>query len=247
MHETFSALKKDFESLQDTIVIDLEGGGSRTGLNAIRNNEAEIGLSSFGFNLDSLLGVEHGVIEKVVAYDGIVLINNGLNPIKQLSNDQVNAIYTGSITDWNLIGGNPGMIKPIVRDSNSGTQRFFTEYFNIDTVADSAEIADRNVDIVAKVIENKNAIGFIGFAYFSMGVNDILIPAINPTDSLETYILPSSKTINQNTYPLKRPLRIYHTKNSSPQLSVFLNYLNTSRAASIVESFGLMVQSGKGG
>ncbi|MEQ9288322.1 MAG: substrate-binding domain-containing protein [Cyclobacteriaceae bacterium] len=240
MNEVFAALKKDFEEMQDSVKVSLEGGGSKTGLLAIANSETDIGLSSFGFDLDSVLGAGHGVEEQVVAFDGIVLINNEQNKIRQLTNEQINGIYSGKIADWSQLGEAEGPILPIVRDQNSGTQKLFTEYFGITHLATKAVIAKENVEIVSKVIENKNAIGFIGFAYFSIGVNDILIPSQSESDSTVNYVLPSSATITNNIYPLKRPLRIYFRNNENPGQSAFLEYLNSGRGKNVIASFDLL-------
>ena len=79
MFETFYALKTDFEKIQDSVYISIEGGGSRTGLFAIRDKTADLGLSSFAFDLSQVLDPRHDVKERVVAYDGIVVIRNQNN------------------------------------------------------------------------------------------------------------------------------------------------------------------------
>lgn len=240
MNEVFAALIKDFEEIQDSVKVSLDGGGSRTGLLAIANKETDIGLSSFGFDLDSILGEGHGVKEQVVAFDGIVLVNNQENPVRQLTNEQISGIYSGRITDWSQLSEKEGPILPIVRDQNSGTQKMFTEYFGISHLATKAVVARENVEIVSKVIENQNAIGFIGFAYFSIGVNDILIPSQLGSDSTTNYVLPSSTTITNNIYPLKRPLRIYYRDSENPGQGAFLAYLNSGRGKDVIASFDLL-------
>ncbi len=222
--------------------IALEGGGSQKGLDAIRNNHADIGLSSFGFNLDSLMGNDHEVIEEIMAYDGIVLINNEHNPVRKLTNQQVAEIYTGEISDWSQLGGKQGTIEPIARDENSGTQKLFTTYFGIDKLSEVTLIAHENVEIVSQVIQNPNAIGFVGFAYFSIGVNDILIPAKNGVDTTD-YVLPTHHTITRNIYPLRRSLRMYYKqKTENPGMNAFLTYLKTKRAISVIESFEVLTE-----
>ena len=64
MHAVFLDLKKDFEKTHANIHVTIEGGGSRTGLDAIKDHQADIGLSSFEFNLDRELGANHSVKEK---------------------------------------------------------------------------------------------------------------------------------------------------------------------------------------
>ena len=138
MHETFLALKSDFEKMQDSISVELEGGGRRTGMIGEKEGNADIGLSSYAFELDSILGVNHGIEARVVAFDGIVLISNEQNPIEQLTREQIAGIFNGAFSDWAELGGSAGEIVPVIRDENSGTQRFFTNYFGIEELGGNA-------------------------------------------------------------------------------------------------------------
>ncbi len=238
MHETFNALKSDFEKMQDTLTIVLEGGGSRTGMMGVFENEAHIGLSSFPFNLDSILGDGHNIQEQVVAYDGIVLISHEDNPVQQLTNEQVSGIFSGAITDWSELGGESGRIVPIIRDQNSGTQQFFINFFKIDSPANSAIVALENGEIVNTVSENMAGIGFIGFAYFTQRVHNMLLPS--PIAGDTPFVAPSFKNLLAGSYPLKRSLRIYYKDTSDPAVKAFLSYLKTTRARYVIESNGLV-------
>ena len=240
MHEVFSELVSDFEKLQDTITVVLEGGGSRTGLLAIKEGTADIGLSSFPFDLDSILGDGHAAGQRVVAHDAIVVINHQDNPVNQLTNDQISGIYSGLITDWSEIGGEPGEILPVVRDHNSGTQKFFTEHFQISNVASAAVIAHENHEIVDSVVNNKHGIGFIGYAYFTVMVKNVeLQSAIGKYDK-PIFVAPEPQYLNDGAYPLKRSLRVYFDRQYDSRVMAFLNYLDSKRAHEIIESFGLI-------
>ena len=240
MHEVFSTLASDFQKIQDTLKINIEGGGSRTGLMAIKNSTADIGLSSFPFDLDSVLGENHTVGQRIVAYDGIVVINHLENPIIKLSDTQVSSIFSGLIKDWSEIGGEPGQIMPIIRDSNSGTQRFFAEHFKIFEVAPTAVVAGENHEIVDSVISNKNSIGYIGYAYYTAMVRNLELPSSITSDSA-TFVAPEPRFISNGSYPLKRSLRIYYNSGYDPRVVAFLKYLDSNRAREIFESYGLIV------
>lgn len=239
LHQAFSSLSSDFERLQDTLKVQLEGGGSRTGLMAIKEKTADIGLSSFPFKLDSILGYNHSVQEKIVGYDVIVIINHMDNPVLRLSDRQISNIYSGIITDWSEVGGNPGTIMPVVRDSNSGTQRFFTEHFKVFELAPSAVVARENREIVDSVISNRNGIGFIGYSYYTTLVKNVMIPSLVSRDSVN-FIPPNPEYIDNGEYPLKRSLRIYFDREHDARVDAFLKYLKTTRAKQILESYGLI-------
>lgn len=238
MHETFEALKRDFESLQDSIAISLNGGGSRTGLMAIKSGQADIGLSSYQFDIDSILGSGHGVTEHVVAYDGIVLVNNKKNPVNELTDEQIAGIYSGRYTDWSQLGGQPGKILPVIRDENSGTQKFFAEHFNVENITPNAVTAEENHEIVSRVFEDEHGIGFIGYAYVTLNVKDISIPAVNDEDTF--FVYPSQRSIQDGAYPLKRALMMYYDNVPNEAVRSFLNYLSSSRGQQVLEKNGLI-------
>ncbi|MFY0601821.1 MAG: substrate-binding domain-containing protein [Cyclobacteriaceae bacterium] len=241
MHRAFWMLKSEFEQKQDSVKIILEGGGSRTGLMAIKDGSADVGLSSYRFNLDSTLGNGHGVTERVVAYDGIILISNKRNPIQQLNNEQINMIFSGSISDWSQLGGLPGQILPIVRDENSGTQKFFQNYFNIENLNPLAEIASDNKSIVSRVNKNQNGIGFIGFGYFTERIQRLEIPTSPGHDT--AFTTPTFENLGQGKYPLRRPLQMYYKDAENPGLQAFLNFLGTREAQLIIKEEGLLPES----
>ena len=238
LHQVFNQLKKDFEKLQDTLAIELEGGGSRTGLSAIIDRTADIGLSSYEFKLDSLLGTDHQISQKIIAYDGIVVINNHLNPIRKLSNDQISAIYSGKITDWSEVGWRKGQIIPVLRDSNSGTQLYFSTYFKIAKASPHAIIAKENSEILDSVVSNDNGIGFVGYSYFTSMVNNIWLESESDNDSV-IFVPPVS--LYSGEYPLKRSLRIYFESEKDDRVVAFLKYLNTESAKAIITQHGLIL------
>ncbi|WP_109832131.1 PstS family phosphate ABC transporter substrate-binding protein [Reichenbachiella versicolor] len=242
MFGSFKALKNDFESIQDSIKLELEGGGSKTALPSVANGLADIGLSSYPFDVNDILGKGHGVDEMIVAYDGIIIINNESNPIDQLTNEQITGIYDGTYTDWGQIGGRPGIIKPIIRDENSGTQKFFREHFRLDTIPDYALVAEKNNEIVAKVNADPNSIGYIGFAYVTLNVKDVKVPSTKSIDD-SMFIYPSTRTISEGHYPLKRSLRIYFKSDKNDYVKAFLSYIRSNRGKDILDEQGLIVAS----
>lgn len=242
MHEPFNAIREDFEMQQDSLTMSLDGGGSRIGLMAIKNEEVDIGLSSYRFDIDSLFGEGHDVAEHLVAFDGIVLINNEQNPINQLTNEEIWGIYSGHYTDWSQLGGKRGKIRPIVRDQNSGTQKFFIEHYGVDSITAHATVAQENEEIVSMVLEDPNGIGFIGYAYVTLNVKDISVPSMK-TRGDTSFVYPSFSSIQQGAYPLKRSLMIYCKQEPSAAVGAFLSYLNSPRGQDVLEKNGLISTS----
>ena len=89
---------------------------------------ADIGMSSRAVKeeeREKFRKAGNELIEHVAAYDMIAVIVNSENPVKNLSLKQIEGIFTGDITDWKEVGGNPGKISVYTRNTSSGTYKTF--------------------------------------------------------------------------------------------------------------------------
>lgn len=60
-----------------------------------------------------------------IGRDALVFLVNRENPVDNLTQSQLQAVYTGEITDWSQIGGDPGPIQAFQRNAQSGSQALF--------------------------------------------------------------------------------------------------------------------------
>jgi len=147
------------------------GGESDIGINGVSTGRFDIGDSS----RDPIKGVDpKGLVFTKVARDGVCVITNSANPISNLSQEEVEGIFTGKIRDWSEVSGSTisGPIDLFDRDGASGTQDAFQHIFLGETLkisqsasAESSNGLERNA-----VKGDKQAIGFVSFAY-TAGVN----------------------------------------------------------------------------
>ena len=128
----------------------------------------------------------------IVAYDGIAVIVNSRNPIKGLTKKQVEQIFTGDVTDWSAVGGQPGKISVYTRNTSSGTYSDFKELaMKKRDYAPSAQKMAGNEQIAAEVGKNANGVGYVGLAYTKAGGIKVM-----PIDGA----LPSVKSVQAKTY-----------------------------------------------
>ena len=109
---------------------DIAAEGSTTGIAAIIDGTAQIGMASRRAKpaeVGAASGKGINMKPTIVAYDGIAVIVNSANPIKGLTKKQVEQIFTGDVTDWSAIGGSPGQISVYTRNTSSGTYSDFKE------------------------------------------------------------------------------------------------------------------------
>jgi len=106
------------------VKISLSGGGSGNGIKAIIDGTAHIGNASrFIKQKEVNMANAKGVypVPFRIAMDSIIPVVNKSNSISDLSLVQLKNIYLGKIRDWKKVGGTPGKIVVISRDSSSGT------------------------------------------------------------------------------------------------------------------------------
>src|SRR6476620_2911209 len=123
-------LAEQFKAQHPGTTFDIAAEGSTTGIAAIIDGTAQIGMSSRRAKSSEVgAGAAKGINMKptVVAYDGIAVIVNANNPVKSLTKKQVEQIFAGDVTDWSAVGGSGGKISIYTRNTSSGTYSDFKE------------------------------------------------------------------------------------------------------------------------
>lgn len=203
-------LAEQFKAQNPGTTFDIAAEGSTTGIAAITDGTAQIGMSSRRAKPAEVAAASSkGVTMKptIVAYDGIAVIVNAANPVKALTKKQVEQIFTGEITDWSAVGGAGGKISIYTRNTSSGTYSDFKELAmkKRDYAGGSQKMAG-NEQIASEVGKNPNGIGYVGLAYSKA-------PGIKPLPI--DGVLPSVQSVQGKTYPYARPT-FYYT-NGEPQ------------------------------
>jgi phosphate transport system substrate-binding protein len=148
-------------------------GTSDAGVNDVATGHVDIGDVS----RDPIFGSDpKGLVWTKIARDGVCMITNDSNPISNLNQQTVQAIFTGNVRDWSEVPGAKisGPIDLVDRVASSGTQDAFQNIFLGPTlkVSQSAEAEESNGLVQNKVKTDKNAIGFVSFA-FTPGVHPV--------------------------------------------------------------------------
>ncbi len=114
-------LAQQFNEAHPDLRVEVQGGGSTAGIQAVQNGIADIGMCSRALKDD-----EAKTLTPVqIAKDGLAIVVNNANPISGLTKEQICKIFAGEIKDWKEIGGKEGPIRVIVREEGSGTREAF--------------------------------------------------------------------------------------------------------------------------
>src|SRR5436305_9401964 len=228
-------LAEHFKAEHPGTTFDIAAEGSTTGIAAIIDGTAGIGMSSRRAKSPPVGAANaqgKNMKPTIVAYDGIAVIVNSANPVKALTRKQVEQIFTGDVTDWSAVGGSGGKISIYTRNTSSGTYSDFKELAmkKRDYAGGSQKMAG-NEQIAAEVGKNPNAVGYVGLAYTKAGGIKVM-----PIDG----VLPSNQTVHAKTYPYARPTIYYTNGEPSGLAKQFLDYTIGSSGQKIVGQVGFV-------
>jgi phosphate transport system substrate-binding protein len=228
-------LAEQFKAQHPGTTFDIAAEGSTTGIAAIIDGTAEIGMASRRAKTSEVgAAAAKGRHMKptIVAFDGIAVIVNSANPIKTLTKKQVEQIFTGDVTDWSAVGGSGGKISIYTRNTSSGTYSEFKELAmkKRDYAGGSQKMAG-NEQIAAEVGKNKNGIGYVGMAYMKAGGVKAL-----PIDGA----VPSVKSVQAHSYPYWRPTFYYTNGDPSGLAKEFLDFTIGPGGQRIVAQVGFV-------
>ena len=228
-------LAESFKAQHSGTTFDIAAEGSTTGIAAIIDGTAEIGMSSRRAK-SSEIGAANAkgknMKPTIVAYDGIAVIVNSANPIKSLTKKQVEQIFAGDVTDWSAVGGSGGKISIYTRNTSSGTYSDFKELAmkKRDYAGGSQKMAG-NEQIAAEVGKNAHGIGYVGMAYTKAGGVKVV--------SIEG-ATPSKESVLGKAYPYARPTFYYTNGEPTGLAKQFVDFTVSDAGQKIVEQVGFV-------
>lgn len=228
-------MAEEYRAQKPGVSFEIAAEGSTTGIAAITDGTAHIGMSSRrAKTTESSAAAAKGVTLKptIVAFDGIAVIVNENNPLDSLTARQIERIFTGDINDWAAVGGNPGRISIYTRNTSSGTYSDFKELaMKRRDYAGSSQKMAGNEQIAAEVAKNPNGIGYVGLAYMNTpGVKVIAIDGHKPT----------KEEVLAKKYPYARPTFFYTNGEPSGEAAEFIEFALSDAGQAIVQSVGFV-------
>jgi phosphate transport system substrate-binding protein len=228
-------LAEQFKAQHPGTTFDIAAEGSTTGIAAIIDGTAQIGMSSRRAKPAEVGAASAKSVHlkpTIVAYDGIAVIVNSANPIKSLTKKQVEQIFTGEVADWSAVGGSGGKISVYTRNTSSGTYSDFKELAmkKRDYAGGSQKMAG-NEQIAAEVGKNPNGVGYVGLAYTKAG--GVKVVAIDG-------VQPSVQTVHAKTYPYARPTFYYTNGEPSGIAKQFVDFTISGAGQKIVSQVGFV-------
>lgn len=135
-----------------------------------------------------------------VALDGLVIIVHADNPLEGLTLSQLQALFTGQISNWAELGGAGERVQPVVREAGAGSRAIFNQrVMATQRVTINAVVQPTSGETMTFVASNREAIGYTMLSAVT-ATNDTV--RILPIDGIR----PTPDSLAAQHYPLMAPL-----------------------------------------
>lgn len=211
------AAKESFESQNPTYQITVQGGGSGTGLSQVSAGAVTIG------NSDVFAEEKEGVdakalVDHKVAVVGMAPVVNKEVGVKNISKEQLIAIFTGKVTNWKEIGGKDEKIAVVNRASGSGTRATFEKWGLEGATAIQSQEQDSSGTVKKIVAQTPGAISYLALSYIDESLQELSLDNIAPT----------AENIATNKWPIWSYEHMYTKGEPDKEVKKFLDYLLTA-------------------
>ena len=200
------------------IKITIAGGGSGVGVKQVGEGLVDIGNT--GRPLKSSEIEQYGLRTFPFAIDGVAVAVNPANPVSDLTNEQIKAIYSGGVTNWKDVGGKDAPITLYTREDGSGTREVFaTVAIKGGDILQTASIVNSNGAMKTAIAQDPNAVGYVGIGHVDKNVKALSVNGIAATQ----------ENASSGKYPVTRDLFMNVRQNVTPLTIDFVDFILTSK------------------
>ena len=209
MEKLANAMNEAFMEKYPNVSATAEFTGSSAGIESLTAGSVDIGDASRALSDDEK---SQGVVENIVAIDGIAVITDTANTVTDIKSEDLAKVYTGEITNWKDLGGPDEQIVVIGREAGSGTRDAFEELMD---VKDSCKYA-QELDVLDDT------------------VNGLKINSVEPT---EDNILAGDYVL-QRPFVMATKGEI---SEQSKQVQAYFDFINSADGQNVIKSVGLII------
>ena len=227
MEKVINSLGESFMAMNKDVKFTYNPTGSGSGIQAVSEGRCDIGLSSRALKDDEK---SSGLVETVLALDGIAIVVSPENPVSDLDVDTIAKIYTGEITNWKDVGGNDAEIVLIGREAGSGTRDGFESITDTKDACQYRQELTSTGDVINTVSQNPDAIGYASLSAVGESVKALTVGGVEATEA----------TVKDGSYVVQRPFVLVTKEGTelSAAAQAFFDYATSADAASVISAAG---------
>ena len=218
------ALAKTFEKSHLGTAIELKWNKNYHLSDMVREGEADLAVTGQS---------EPGMTATTVAWDGLAVVVNFSNPIKEVKKSDVAALFSGKIRNWSELDENAaGKVRLVVRPDDQNLNHGFEESLGIvGNVPRDSERARSDQKLLSRVVGQLDAVGYLSLHAASEAVKYGTSVRILIVDGVD----PGAPTIRSGAYQLKRPVIFLTKEQASPLAQAFVQFVLSPTGRQIIE------------
>ncbi|OBR94803.1 MULTISPECIES: phosphate ABC transporter substrate-binding protein [Clostridium] len=230
---------KTFSEKNTKATINVQGGGSGTGLNLALQGTADIGNSDV--TAESKLDADKAkqlVDHKVCAIGFAVVVNPSVK-VDSLTKDQIQKIFTGEITNWKDVGGDDIKINVINRTKSSGTRATFkdTVMGGKDEKEGLGTTQDSNGNVENSIKTTQGSISYLALSYLTGSAkNNVKTLKIEGVEA-------STNNITSKKYPFWSFEHMYTKGEAKGLAKTYIDYVLSNENKDTIKKLGYIPMS----
>jgi len=214
--------------------MEVEGGGSKVGLQAVTSRQADIGTSDI--YADPALYPDPELTDHLVCIIPFTMIVHPAVGVRSLTRQQIIDIFsTGTIRNWKQVGGPDQPIVPVVRPNTSGTRATFRKYVLGGRDENGTLLqSDSSQTVLQTVAHTPGAIGYLAVPVLDNTVQQVAIDEQ----------LPTTANIQSGRYPFWGFEHMYTLGQTEGAIDTFLNFMLTPEIQRLATQLGYIPLAG---
>lgn len=219
---------EEFSKNNPNEYINVQGGGTGTGLSQIQQGAVDIGNSDLYAEQKKNIDAKKLVDHRIAAVGMVPIVNKNVK-VKSLTIKQLRQIFSGQITNWKQVGGQDLPITIINRANGSGTRSAFEDDVMDGTPSVSSQEQDSSGMVRQIVYNTQGSISYLAMPYMNNTVKSINVDGVKPT----------MKNIETNKWKIWSYEHLYTKGEPKGMTKRFLDYIMTDHVQNkVVKQLG---------
>lgn len=215
-------LTRAFEKVHPGTVVEIRWDPSFHPVAMVKSGEADFAVAG---------QTAPGLVAIPIAWDGIAVVVDFTNPVKEVTSEQLAGVFSGALTRWSALGGADDRIEFIDRPSNQPIRGTFEAILGITgKISVSAQVRRSDQRAISTVAGNRSAMTYASLGAALDAVTYGVGVALLSVDGVEA----AMQTVKDGRYRLRRPVLLLQKNESAPG-TAFASFALSKEGQDIIE------------